>query len=519
MTTSPAIPAYVPETTPSHGRWLRYLLIGLAANALLWGLAFAYLKMAKPDYASKWAIALPSAGTTTRVALPDIGDTTSEIRSPYNNPDIQDPRENYKFILTSSAVIEAAAEKIGLTRGEFGTPEVQIVDNTTLISVTMEGDSPEQAQRKAQALYESLEESLSQLRIQEVSQKNAGVQTALANAQAKLELAQNELSAFKAESGLSSNMQIDQISTNLEELRRERAMIAAQQQQSNARLGQLSRNLNVSPRQAADAFSLSADQLFQRNLLNYSEASAALSVLSNQFGPNHPMIVRERTRQEAARTAMLQRGSTVLGRPVDQTTLAQLNLGEGEQRSSARENLFQETVSAQVDSQGLSAQAAELDRQIAQLEGRLRQMTQYGSRLEALSRDVAIAEAVFSSTITRLDLSQSDIYGSYPQVQLINQPSLPASAASPRSSLILLGTAAGSLLISMAIIALWLRPRRPLADATVAAAGQPSQPLAPQPYIDIETLRALLAPKPHELNGSAKHESAPEVSIVNAEDK
>jgi uncharacterized protein involved in exopolysaccharide biosynthesis len=517
MTTSPAIPIYSPERSASQGRWLRYLLLGLAANALLWGLAFAYLKLAKPDYASRWAIALPSAGTTTRVTLPDIGDTSSEVRSPYNNPDIQDPRENYKFILTSGSVIQAAAEKVGLTRDEFGTPQVQIVDNTTLISVTMEGDSPELAQRKSEALYEALEESLSRLRVQEVSQKNAGVQTALANAQAKLELAQNELSEFKAASGLSSNVQIDQISTNLEELRRERALIVAQQQQSNARLGQLSNNLNISPQQAAEAFSLSADQLFQKNLLDYSEASAALNVLSNQFGPNHPVMVRERTRQEAARTAMLQRGSTILGRPVNQTTLAQLNLGDGEQRSSARENLFQQTVSAQVDRQGLAAQAAELDRQIAQLEGRLRQMTQYGSRLEALSRDVAIAEVVFSSTIARLDLSQSDIYGSYPQIQLINEPSLPASAASPRTELVLLGTAVGSLLITMGIIALWLRPRRPLADATVTA-GQPSQPLTPQPYIDIETLRALLAPKPQELNGSTKTPS-PEISIVKAEDK
>jgi len=516
MTTSPAIPVYAPEST-SNGRWLRYLLLGLAANALLWGLAFAYLKLAKPDYVSRWAIALPSAGTTTRVALPNIGDTTSEIRSPYNNPDVQDPRENYKFILTSASVIGAAAEKVGMTRDEFGSPKVQIVDNTTLMSVTIEGDSPEQSQRKAEALYESLEESLSQLRIQEVSQKNAGVQTALANAQAKLELAQGELSEFKAATGLSSNVQIDQISTNLEELRRERALIVAQQQQSNARLGQLSNNLNISPQQAADAFSLSADQLFQRNLLDYSEASAALNVLSSQFGPNHPVIVPERTRQESARTAMLQRGSTVLGRPVNPTILAQLNLGDGEQRSSARENLFQQTVSAQVDGQGLTAQAAELDRQIAQLEGRLRQMAQYGSQLEALARDVAIAEAVFSSTIARLDLSQSDIYGSYPQIQLINEPSLPASAASPRTSLVLLGTAAGSLLITMAIIALWLRPRRPLADAAVPAT-QPSQPLMPQPYIDIETLRALLAPKPHELNGSAK-ESSPEISVVKAEDK
>jgi phage shock protein A len=87
---------------------------------------------------------------------------------------------------------------------------------------------------------------------------------------------------------LNSEEQIKDLTTNIEQLRRQRAEILAQQQQATTRLKELSTNLKLSAGQATDAFRLQTDQIFQQNLKNYSEASAALVVLESKFLPNHP---------------------------------------------------------------------------------------------------------------------------------------------------------------------------------------------------------------------------------------
>ncbi|MCY7273210.1 MAG: hypothetical protein LH702_05560, partial [Phormidesmis sp. CAN_BIN44] len=161
--------------------------------------------------------------------------------------------------------------------------------------------------------------------------------------------------------------------------------------------------------------------------------------------------------------AMLDRSQSLLGRSVNPATLAQLNLGNSTndvRTGSARDTLFQEVVIAQVTEQGFRASAATLERQIAQLEARLKTLGQYGSALDGLKRDMQISEAVFSSTLGSLNLGKAELFGSYPQVQVVSDPSLPETPSSPKKTFVLLGTALGSILISTGILGLWFHKRR-----------------------------------------------------------
>uniref|UniRef100_A0ACD5GWC3 Uncharacterized protein n=1 Tax=Desertifilum tharense IPPAS B-1220 TaxID=1781255 RepID=A0ACD5GWC3_9CYAN len=227
--------------------------------------------------------------------------------------------------------------------------------NTTLMTFEMNGDTPQEAYNKAIAHYRAFESRLDQLRIQEATERDASVAAALSNAQQKLEESQRRLSEYKYQTGLASDEQVTQLSVNIEGLRRQRAELIAQQQQTTARLRELSTELQLSASQANDAFVLKADQLFDQYRQNYSEATSTLNVLTARYGPNHPTVVRERRRQEAAQAAMFERSQELLGRPADQVTLAQLNLGSSTMGASARETLFQSLVQVQVDQQGLQA--------------------------------------------------------------------------------------------------------------------------------------------------------------------
>lgn len=439
-----------------NNRWSYYLLIALMANAAIWSSALLVIRIKKPVYISTSTATLPETKSAANVNLPNIGQAYYENSSPYANSSIQDPRETYKIIAESGAVLKAAASQIDMPLQEFGKPRVKIVLNTTLINFDFKGATPEEARNKSLAFHQAFQTRLNQLRAKEISQQEIGFQNTLGSAKQKLQIAQQALSAFKANSGLVSNEQLKDLSTNIEQLRRQKAEVSAQQQQISSRVGQLSANLNVSSQQAADAFALQSDQIFQQNLKDYSDASATLTQLNARFLPDHPTVVEQQARRDASREAFLSRGQNLLGRSIDEPTIQQYALNQVNSQS-AREALFQGLVSSQADQQGLKAQVQEIDRQIALLEGRLRNLAQSESTLDALKRDVQIAEAVFSSTLTKLDISRANAFGSYPLIQILSEPTLAETPNTPKPELILLGAALCSLFINTGIALLYLR--------------------------------------------------------------
>lgn len=460
MNNSIEISAHPGKSVANLGRWQLYLLLGLATNLAFWVSAFLYLKVTPPIYTSHSAINLPGAGSNANVTLPGIGQASYENSSPYGSSSSQDPRENYKFIAQSGSVLKEAADQINMSLGEFGSPRIKVLDNTTIMEVEFNGASPQEARNKSLAFYKALEARLNELRSQEAIQRDVGFQTGLNSSQKKLQLAQKSLSDYKASSGLNSDNQISNLTTNIEQLRRQRAEILAQQQQASTRLKQLSVNLKLSPQTATDGFVLQTDQIFQQNLKNYSDASAAVVVLESKFLPNHPTVVTERAKRDATQQALLARSQSLLGRPVSLATIKQLNLSNTNSGAAPGETLFQQLVTVQADQKGLTAQAQALDQQIAQLESRLKNLAQQESKLDALKRDMQVAEAVFSTTLTRLDIGKSNTFGSYPLIQIVAEPSLPDSRSAPKKAYVYLGAALGSLFSTTGLGLLWRRDRK-----------------------------------------------------------
>ncbi|MEM9217434.1 MAG: hypothetical protein AAGD25_24230 [Cyanobacteria bacterium P01_F01_bin.150] len=436
----------------SRSDWV-YLVLGIFANVAIWAIALAYLRIAKPTYISSWAISLPGGGLVSNVDLPQIGSADTRLNSPYSNVN-RDPRENYKFLATSRPVIKSASDKMDLTLSEFGKPRVEIVDNTTLMELSIQGESPEDARERAKALHDSLLARVAYLRTEEAAQQDAGSRSILKESREKLDLAQKRLSDFKARTGLVSNEQISQLSANIERLRERYVSVSAEQSNADSRLRELSDTLNVSADEASQAFVLRADQIFQQSIESYSAATSALDALNAQFGRNHPSVIRAKSKQDAARTSMLSRASSLLGQPITSQDIIRLNVGSDFEKSS-REGLFEETVLAHIQAQGLSSQSQELSTQVDELEDKLRTLAQFSSTLESLQRDVTIAEAIFSSTIARLDLGRSDAFGSYPHIQLLTDPSLPKIQNSSGRIFVYVGAILGSIFTTTGVILLW----------------------------------------------------------------
>lgn len=448
------------EPSEIESSWRQYLFLLITSNIIIWIIALAYLKIAPRLYTSQWTAILPSVASNTSVNLPGIGNTSTEQNSPYSDLS-QDPRENYKLLASSEAVLQIAAKSLNLTVEEFGLPKIKNIENTTLMSFELEGQTPTQAQNKASALYRALESILNKLRARETIKQDEEFQNALSRTRAKLTLAQNRLSAFKLSSGIVSADQVGQLTASIENLRNQKAGILSQWKQTSAQLGQLSSTINISSGDAANAFALQADPQFQQNLKDYSEASSNLSILNSQYAPNHPVIANETAKRDAAKASLLQRSKALLGAELNLKNLERLNLknAAATTESGAREDLFKQLITTQVTQKGLLDQARELDNQIALNENRLAVLAQKEAKLEELTRDVKISEAVFSSALAKLDIGKVNPLTAYPRIQLFTDPSLPQRPSSPKTLLALLGACVGSILVSAGIAFLWLKEK------------------------------------------------------------
>jgi uncharacterized protein involved in exopolysaccharide biosynthesis len=451
------------DTSPVKGSkgshlWLSYLFWGAIANSLIWGLGLLYLKLAPPTYTSQLALNLPGAGSGVNLSFPDIGSATSSTSSPFGSPS-QDPRANYQYIANDDNVIEDAAKSLNITSKEFGRPKSKLIDNTTILQFEIVAASPQKARDRSSALYRALTRKLDRLRAEEMSKRDVGIQATLESAQKKLQDAQRRLSEYKAKSGLNSVDQVKDLSSNIEQLRKQKAEALAQQQQVSQRLQQLSSDLGLSVKEAANAFTLHADRLFQQNLNDYNESTAMLTVLRSKWGNNHPSVVKEIGKQEASQSALMKRARLLLGRNISQANLARLNMSSNS-NGTGREALFKDLVTVQAEYSGIVAQNETLAQQIVLLESRLDRLSQKASTLDRLNRDAQIAETVFASTLAKLDLGKSEIFVAYPLVQLIAEPSLPSEPTSPKPLFIYLGASLGSILVSAALLLLYLRHRR-----------------------------------------------------------
>ncbi|WP_224088327.1 GumC family protein [Nostoc sp. MS1] len=385
--------------------------------------------------------------------MPGIGQATSSSSSAMGGS-TYDARANYEYIFTSDVVIKQAAAIAKIPEAQFGKPRIKLLDNTTIMKIEITGKSPQETRNKALALYQAMMNQINLLREGELNQRKKPTEKTLRSAQQKLEQAQKHLSEYKVRSGLSFPDQIGNLSSNIEQLRRQRAELRAQEKSTSQRLEQLVKNLGLSPQEAADAFLLRVDQIFQQNLKDYSEATASLEILMTKFGPNHPQVVKESSRQEAALAALLQRSELLLEKPMTTDTLNRLALAVN---GSGRDTLLQNLVAYKSDQQGLISQVKTLDAEINSLEKRLESLSGKQSILENLKRDEQIAEAMFASTLTKLDLGQGDIFAAYPLVQMLVEPNTPEEPTAPKKGFILAGSAAGSVLTTLGLSLLWIR--------------------------------------------------------------
>ena len=406
------------SSTKSKFRWKRWVLGWAALNVAVWTLALLNIKFKSPSFVSEWSLVLPGEEKVD-FKIPNIGEALAR-----NNESVDDtdPRNNILYLAGSNSVLLKAAQSMEMSSSEFGTPEISLVDGAAIISFKILGDSPEQAQAKAQALHNSILDTMRSFRTDKTKERTQSASETVEADRARLARLQNQLNQHTLNSDLVSPEQIQVLIGKIEALRDQKQTINRDLEGSNQQVASLSDSLGLSPQQAEDLIALQSDAIFQQHLQQYNQIASNLAILETRFTANAPQVIDERNKQQEIETVLFNRGQSVINQPIDREVIRKLSLqdSKGQNVGSLARNL----VSAYNDQQILIKKQQTLDSQIQELDNRIKKLNQEKIPYENLQREIQFAEAILTSKTAKLDVA-GDSSPAFPDVQLLSAPSLP----------------------------------------------------------------------------------------------
>ncbi len=408
----------LPAIEPKKFNWKFWLSGWAIVNVCVWTIMLFYLKSKPPTYISEWSVILPGEAKVD-LNLPDVGEAQYSVNNSIEN---LDPRNNILYIANSPSVLSKAAKLVGMSLKDFGIPEIETIDDSSIIAFSVKGNSPVQAQSKAFALNKSMLEQIESMKTDRAKQQTEQARNKIQAEQNKLKQLQQNLNNRKIDSDLIAPEKINNLATKIEDLRQEKNKAERDLQEANSSVQLLSSSLNLSPQQANDALVLDSDRLFQQYLQEYTKISANLTALQSNFTDNAPVTQNEKEKLREMETALLNRGNVVLGKSVKQSNLERLNL-RGSSDGRDRESMARQLLTAYKDQQNLSVREQALDKQIQGLDSRLKYLAKEQLPLTNLQRESEFTEALLTSKIAQSDAK--DDSSSFPVIQLLSEPELP----------------------------------------------------------------------------------------------
>lgn len=424
-----------------------YLVVGLVSYLIVALLVIIYLKQA-PSFTSDMEMVLPGTGSSNSVSLDDVGQIVSQTNAPFSGGGFN-PRVNYKEMLSSRGVRARAANNLQISLDEFGSPRIKLTEQTSIISLEMSANNQRLAQAKTLTLYESLQEELSNLRADEVLRRDQSIKRVLDQYRARMNITRNAIVDFQQRSIVVSTDQMNQLVETLSGVKERQLYVQAGAKQLQEYIFQLSEELGVSPKLAGQAFALQSDVEFRAYINELKDSITQLTEYSARWGVNHPKVKAQQKRLNFTRIAINKRSSQMYGINSNEI-FNSLNLDLNPKRSE----LFADLIDAYAKQKGEKSLLEDLGRSALYLGDQLKVYSREIVELERLQREFNMAEAIFTSAAARLEASKSDVFASYPVLQMLTTPSYPMKQSSPKQIIAIVGAVTGVICITLGLIIL-----------------------------------------------------------------
>ena len=454
-----------------RSRLPRYLLLASLGAAAIWVPIVGYLSKAPLTFRSDMSLILPGSGASASVNLDSIGQASSYANSAFASNAVS-PTETYKRLLAAERILDRAAASVGLDTRDFGKPRVELVDQTGLIHVSLTGPSAEAAQARLDALLGAFFREIEDLRSDEINTRELGAGAAIDEYRQSVTETRAEITRLQEQTGLVSPGQYKELVAETDALDRRVGDLAADLAEQTEAVASLQSALGLTPRLAAAALKLHADSEFAALAEEMSDHAAELSRVRGLYGARHPQVQAAEASHDSARAELRSRARVLTG--LGDADLERLDLSH----VGTRADLLGELVELDSARAGLAAEHAALSQRLSEARAHRDALIAPAARLEDLQRDFAVAEAVFASAIARSQSGKTDLFASYPLVQVLEDPSLPEDPSSPRDKLAIAAGGAATFFFLFGLGLGWLR--RPMIDWLLASPAPRAQtaPLA-----------------------------------------
>lgn len=327
--------------------------------------------------------------------------------------------------------------------------KVKPVDQSTTIHLEVKGSLAEMARKRSERLLLSYQRRLNELRQGTSNTRQNFSQTQLRQAELKLRVAKNKLAQFKQTTGLVSN---DDQTKNLVEaiktLRTTQVQVFAQAQAALIRSQALSRQLKMTPTEAMNSLRVSENKEYQAIRQKLAEVETELAVKRGDFTPEHPVITSLQERRNSLNAALKrQLEKLVPGSHEGFDT----SFGGNNFKDSTMD-LIAQLIQVDSDSRALQEQSIQIQAQVKSLNEELKSISGKQAELLDLQRNYDIAEGVYKGIVAQLEQSKISAFNSYPNMQVLDAPTVDPKPTSPKLSLVALGAILSSILGSAALV-------------------------------------------------------------------
>ncbi len=439
-----------PQPRPFDGNnnYFRFALLSLL---IVWFIVFTAQRMLPHDFISKATLIVPGGNPSVSVSLDSIGQSSTTPGSAYNTGALS-PKVVYREMAQSEGVRAEAARALSMSLEEFGAPRIRLVDETALIHIEFRALAPDGAQRRAAALIDALQRQLDKLRQDELDRRSATVNANLQVYHDAVNVARRRIAQVQDESGLVSIAQFTEISNSLVVRTRRLAELKADLDRLDTEQSVLTSRLKLSAREAAAALKLVGDPAVAKLLMDYAELTTQLNAERRRLGPEAPALIQMEKRWDSLSSQIdeaIGRADVSVGQNLDML----INLSN----SSHQADLFKRLVGNESALEGKRREFATTTAETHGLERDIKRLSLAAAKLDDHRKDLLVAEAVLTTAMARLHTSKSDIFGSYPLLQVLSPPNLPTRLGTNGAALALAGGLAGTILISLGWFFAWLR--------------------------------------------------------------
>lgn len=363
-------------------------------------------------------------------------------------------------ILTSDAVMERVLSvdpqkslypNLESYKGLF-TIEPQ--DQTTFLTLKAEGSNPEIALGRVKNLVESYQQRLNELRRQDAEIRERFAQKELQKAKNNLILAQNNLSRFQQATGLiNPEAQSQELSEAIQGLKTQQTEVIAQARASETQ-AKIATQIGITPVQAVNSLRLAENKEYQNIRTQLSQSEAELAQARSIYTDQTPEVQSILLKRNELNRQLNQQISRVIPNGIQNIDTSLGDTGE-------HLKMIAEFVKSEIEAKGLKQQAIQIQNQIDKFSAELNFISKNQVRLLELQRQYDIAEGVYKGIVAQISQTQINTFDTYPNVQLIDGPTLNPEPKTANRKIIILGGLLASIFGSLSLIQL-LESRNPL---------------------------------------------------------